>query len=116
MIINPYSTLAQNVAEKEMLSIRSEISNLSLEIQNMIAQGENVIDNCLKDNADKEKIDFLNVFNLTENISGEVMKYLVMLYTAAGYNKVIIHGDSSHSEGKERLTKYPNQISLSFKK
>jgi predicted CoA-binding protein len=115
MIINPYSTRAQKVVDKEISSIRNEIETLSPELQDKIAQGEKVIDEVLNREAVKGKVDSLNVFNLKENVSGEVMKYLSMLCSAAGYYKVVIQVDSFHSGGKARVTKYPNQISLSFK-
>ena len=98
---------------EDVLWVMDEIKKLPLKIQKLILQGKEVIEGHLKTN--KSRVDELNVFNLTDNIPGDVMKYLVMLYEAAGYDARIL-GDFFESDGIEHRVKYPNQITLIFRK
>ncbi len=114
MTVNPYTPDYDKKNQPEEIKwVEDQIKKLPLKIQKLIQKGQTVIEGHLKINS--TRVSSLNVFNLTENIPGDVMKYLVMLYTAAGYY-VSILGDSFFTQGSNRTTKYPNQITLLSKK
>jgi len=114
MTINPFTCeLYQKEQAAEIERIRQEIRKLPNKVRELIQQGEDVVDESIrfqdvfkKDNTSKFGV---NVFNLNNNIPGDVMKYLVLLYYAAGYHDVAIQGGCWHGENGYYV-KYPNGI------
>ncbi|MCX6756150.1 MAG: hypothetical protein NTX85_02330 [Candidatus Nomurabacteria bacterium] len=117
MIIKTRINPEEEERQKEINLIREMILKLPEDEINLIQKGEDCIEEhfTLQQKEGKKpheiKIDQLNVFNLCEDVPANVMKYLCMLYSAAGY-QVSIHGDYFHTEGAVLRTKYPNQISI----
>ncbi len=123
MFINPTTRdyyrpeMAENIER-----VRSLIRKLPEGIRAFIDKGEEVIDNQFrfieKENSDGRQqvieVDGLNVFNLKEDVPGDVMKYLAMLYRAGGWEEVAIECDLFSSEGESRAeqVKFPNSITL----
>lgn len=107
----------------EIQRVRREIRKLPEAVRKLIKKGENTIDEGMIFNKTQPSVqephEFphgLNVFNLGDNIPGDVMKYLVMLYTAGGYHNVSIQCSCFHGEGDRYGVKYPNEISFTAKR
>lgn len=124
MVINPSTAESYRPEMAESIErVRSFVRKLSDEIRKLIDKGEETIDEHLRFtqaemDAGRRKqpleIEGLNVFNLTEDVPGDVMKYLAMLYTAAGWEHASIGCDRFVSEGQDRdeQVKFPNAITL----
>jgi hypothetical protein len=104
----------KKVQAQEIELVREEILTLSQNEQELIKQGEEVIDDHLRRSSGRRTEDIigLNIFDLKENIPGNVMKYLVMLYAAAGFHHVSTSCKCFSSADNSRQVKYPNQISM----
>ena len=118
MKLNPYTEKPHaKVQTKKIKRVRKVISKLPLAIQKLIKQGEETIDASIefqKNNSSNQEPEFphnLNVFDLGEDIPGDVMKCLAMLYAAAGFHHVSI-GCCCFSDDDTHRVKYPNKISF----
>ncbi|MBA3732933.1 hypothetical protein H0W91_00985 [Patescibacteria group bacterium] len=121
MVFNPKTDQwMKRVQAEEIERIRKEIRKLPRNISSLIEKGEDTIDEHFKFR-DKEKetgrytsedVIGLNVFHLGENIPGDVLKYLMMLYTASGFYHVGFMCDQFSTENSATRVKYPNSITL----
>lgn len=120
MTINPDThEHFKRVQAIEIEAIRNRISKLPVDTQKLVAQGINVIEGHFvhKKNVLNEKdldVSGLNVFDLGQDIPGDVMKHLAMLYVAAGFHDVSISCKGFHSE-HSGYVKFPNSISFKQK-
>ena len=119
MIINPHTEESHKTVQAEEIEmIRKEIRKLHIDVRELIKEGEQVIESCLEFKKKENKnfnfnIHHLNVFSLERNVSGDVMKYLAMLCSTAGFHHVSIGCDchSSFNLCDNHVT-YPNAISF----
>ena len=110
------------VQAQEIERILREIKKLSPDIQALIKEGEEVIDNHFefmeeekrKGHYVPEDISGTNVFNLHRSIPGDVLKYLMMLYSAYGFHHVCFECEQFSSQDDEIRVRYPNAIMMRF--
>ncbi len=118
MILNPYSEEVYKIVQaEEMERVRKEIRKLSASIRELIEQGEQSIEECLTHMKEQDsKFDFnvyhLNVFHLNKDVPGDVIKFLAMMCSAAGFHHVTITCDCYSSENGAYRVTYPNAISF----
>ena len=122
MIINPKTRDSYKKSQaKTMKRLSKEIKKLPRDIRELISQGEEVIDESFRfqEVAKKDLKSFgVNVFDLSRNIPGEVMKYLIMIYSAAGFLNVMTLGGCWYSGGPRGEDTYryrvfyPNAITM----
>ena len=115
--VNPLTDdIFRNVQAVEMPRVRREIRSLHHDTQEMIMLGEQRIEEAISRQAQdggELKIYNLNVFDLTENVDGNVMKYLAMLCVTAGFHHVRIESPGYYSQDRHEYVMYPNAISFS---
>jgi len=110
----------KGIQAQEVEWVRREILSLPTRVQKLIREGELAIDECLErekkdDPASDPEVNQLNVFDLEENVPGDVLKCLAMLYTAAGFHHVKFESDcfgDPDASAKVRHVKFPNNMSM----
>lgn len=112
MVINPHTEESfKGVQVEEMERVRGLVRKLSPSSRELFEQGEEIIEACIERQSDKNQFDF-NVFNLKNNVNGEVMKLLAMLCAAAGFHHVSISCECYTPMDSSYHVTYPNAISF----
>lgn len=124
MFINPVTVeIYRQVMAENIECVRALIRKLPDDIRKFIDKGEEVIDESLNfQKAERDRLGRndllelggLNVFHLQEDVPGDVMKHLAMLYAAGGWEHVSITCDRFWSQdvSEVKQVKFPNAITL----